>query len=320
MAIGGYSMAILVLEAGLSFWLALPLAVLITMLFGVIIGLPSLRLRADYFAIVTLAMAEVVRLSPRTPAASPAATKASSATRASRPPATRTPGARSRTRSSAVENFWARPRPLLPLLPRRSGPTVDIATVGLSYVQRTPGAGCCGRSARTRTRPARSARTPSSTSSSRWRSPRASAPSPASSSPSSWHDPPDDFEPIVTFFAFGVLMLGGLASYRGVAFGAILFWALLEGTRFVELPITRYEKIAALRLAIVGLVLIGLMAFRPQGMFGKKRGDGPWRVTRARPLRSQVPLLKSRRRQRFGGIHAVTAPASSVAEGSRSRR
>ena len=35
---------------------------LITMAFGVLVGLPSLRLRADYFAIVTIAMAEVVRL------------------------------------------------------------------------------------------------------------------------------------------------------------------------------------------------------------------------------------------------------------------
>ena len=67
---------------------------------------------------------------------------------------------------------------------------------------------------------------------------------------------PDDYEPIVTFFAFGVLILGGLASYRGVAVGAILLWTLLEGTRFVELPISE-EKTAALRFAIVGLVLIG---------------------------------------------------------------
>ena len=62
MAIGAYAMAILVLKAGFSFWLALPCASLASMLFGVIVGLPSLRLRADYFAIATIAMAEVVRL------------------------------------------------------------------------------------------------------------------------------------------------------------------------------------------------------------------------------------------------------------------
>ena len=62
MAIGAYTMAILVLKAGFSFWLSLPCAVAAAMIFGVIVGLPSLRLRADYFAIATIAMAEVVRL------------------------------------------------------------------------------------------------------------------------------------------------------------------------------------------------------------------------------------------------------------------
>jgi ABC-type branched-subunit amino acid transport system permease subunit len=51
--------------------------------------------------------------------------------------------------------------------------------------------------------------------------------------------------------------------------GGVIFWAVLEGTRFVELPISE-TQIAALRFFIVGLVLILLMAFRPQGMFGKR--------------------------------------------------
>ena len=62
MAIGAYAMAILVLKVGLNFWLALPIAVLVTIGFGLLIGLPALRLRADYFAIATIAMAEVVRI------------------------------------------------------------------------------------------------------------------------------------------------------------------------------------------------------------------------------------------------------------------
>ena len=40
----------------------------------------------------------------------------------------------------------------------------------------------------------------------------------------------------MTFFAFSVLILGGLGSYRGVAVGAVLFWFVLEGTRFIDLP------------------------------------------------------------------------------------
>jgi len=66
-----------------------------------------------------------------------------------------------------------------------------------------------------------------------------------------------------------ILVLGGLANYWGVAFGAIIMWTILEGTRFVDLPISA-EREAAVRFMIVGLVLILLMAFRPQGVFGKK--------------------------------------------------
>src|SRR4051794_8619799 len=62
MAIGGYTMAILTVDTGISFWLSLPLSMLAAMAFGLLVGLPSLRLRADYFAIATLASAEVVRI------------------------------------------------------------------------------------------------------------------------------------------------------------------------------------------------------------------------------------------------------------------
>ena len=62
MAVGAYAMAILVVKADWSFWLAMPAAMVIAMAFGLLVGLPSLRLRADYFAIATIAAAEIVRL------------------------------------------------------------------------------------------------------------------------------------------------------------------------------------------------------------------------------------------------------------------
>ena len=80
---------------------------------------------------------------------------------------------------------------------------------------------------------------------------------------------PDEFQPLVTFTGYVVLLLGGLANYWGVAIGAIIMWTVLEGLRFLELPLSE-TKIAALRFIILGLVLIGLMAFRPQGAFGKR--------------------------------------------------
>ena len=60
-AIGAYTMAILVVKEGWSTWLAAPLGVLAAAAAGLLLGLPALRLRADYFAIVTIAFSEIVR-------------------------------------------------------------------------------------------------------------------------------------------------------------------------------------------------------------------------------------------------------------------
>ena len=61
MAIGAYTMAILVAKEGWSMWIATPLAIAAAALAGVLVGLPTLRLRGDYFAIVTIAFSEIVR-------------------------------------------------------------------------------------------------------------------------------------------------------------------------------------------------------------------------------------------------------------------
>ncbi|MCC6179417.1 MAG: branched-chain amino acid ABC transporter permease [Chloroflexi bacterium] len=70
-AIGGYTVAFLsapsspLVQRGIetSFWVALPIAFIVAAIFGVILGAPTLRLRGDYLAIVTLAFGEIV---PRT--------------------------------------------------------------------------------------------------------------------------------------------------------------------------------------------------------------------------------------------------------------
>lgn len=55
MAIGAYSMTLMVKYWGLSFWTATPLAMLFTGLVGIIVGLPSLRIKGFYLALATLA-------------------------------------------------------------------------------------------------------------------------------------------------------------------------------------------------------------------------------------------------------------------------
>ncbi len=60
MGIGAYSFGIFAERVGLNFWLTLPLACLITAIIGLLIGLPSLRTKGPYFAIVTLCFNVIV--------------------------------------------------------------------------------------------------------------------------------------------------------------------------------------------------------------------------------------------------------------------
>ncbi|MEV7798768.1 branched-chain amino acid ABC transporter permease [Microbacterium foliorum] len=62
MAIGAYSYAISIISFGLPWWLGIIIGMIMAMVFAVILGIPTLRLRADYLAIVTIAAAEIVRL------------------------------------------------------------------------------------------------------------------------------------------------------------------------------------------------------------------------------------------------------------------
>lgn len=66
-AIGAYTVGLLTTSGGLavldlSFWAAVPIAVVISLAAGVILGVPVLRIRGDYLAIATLGFGEIIRL------------------------------------------------------------------------------------------------------------------------------------------------------------------------------------------------------------------------------------------------------------------
>jgi len=61
-AIGGYTTAILSVKLGVSFWLCLPLSGVVATVVGLLIGIPILRLRGVYFAMITLCLTEAVTL------------------------------------------------------------------------------------------------------------------------------------------------------------------------------------------------------------------------------------------------------------------
>jgi branched-chain amino acid transport system permease protein len=60
--IGAYTSALLTVDAGVPFIVGLFCSGLVAALFGMLIGIPSLQLRGDYFAIATLGFAEIIRL------------------------------------------------------------------------------------------------------------------------------------------------------------------------------------------------------------------------------------------------------------------
>ncbi|MFM1957684.1 MAG: hypothetical protein RI929_47 [Actinomycetota bacterium] len=62
MAVGAYGYAISVLTFGLPWWAGMLMGVAASVVFALIMGIPTLRLRGDYLAIVTIAAAEILRL------------------------------------------------------------------------------------------------------------------------------------------------------------------------------------------------------------------------------------------------------------------
>jgi ABC-type branched-subunit amino acid transport system permease subunit len=85
---------------------------------------------------------------------------------------------------------------------------------------------------------------------------------------------PTDYEPTFTFYAYLILILGGMTRLWSIPLGALLFGLLFAGTRFLDFwPLSLVDSGARafLRLEIVGLLLIVLMAVRPQGLLGNRR-------------------------------------------------
>ncbi len=60
--VGAYTYALMNIHFGISFWICLPISATLACLAGCIIGYPTLRMRGDYLAIVTLGFGEIVRI------------------------------------------------------------------------------------------------------------------------------------------------------------------------------------------------------------------------------------------------------------------
>lgn len=83
---------------------------------------------------------------------------------------------------------------------------------------------------------------------------------------------PDNFQPLLTFNIWIIVVLGGSGNNAGTLLGAIIFWGYDSLTRFIfsNSDIINEAQLGALRIMIIGLILMILMMWRPQGILGKK--------------------------------------------------
>lgn len=262
MAVGSYAMGIIVVRWGVSFWYALGLGIVVAVAAAVLVGLPSLRLRADYFAIATLAFSEIVRFLADTwdgltggnlglYGYTDAWTDVSAHL------------------DTWLERIGIGQRFLLPLL------VVNVAlllvlTALLSLLVRSP----WGRVLNAIREDEDAARAlGKNTFAYKLQSLSIAAALAAIAGYMLAINitilSPQNFDPIFTAYGFVIVILGGLGSYRGVIIGSSFFIFLLEATRYLELPLTD-ARVAALRFMIVGIVLMAVVVFRPEGIFGKR--------------------------------------------------
>ena len=264
MAIGAYTMAILVVKEGWSWWWAMPAAIAASMLAAIIVGLPSLRLRADYFAITTLAFAEIVRYLADNERDLTNGSQGLLGYNSDWFKLSLRLGNWLNDHGVHVTSF------LFPLLLMSWG-VLLVLTLLVALVVRTP----WGRVLRAIREDEDAARALGKNTLAYKLQSLALAAALAAIAGfvlalNLTLLVPDEFDPVFTIFGFVIVILGGLGSYVGVILGSVILMTVLEGTRYVELPLSA-DKVAAIRFIIVGLVLILLMAFRPQGILGSKQ-------------------------------------------------
>lgn len=94
---------------------------------------------------------------------------------------------------------------------------------------------------------------------------------------------PNNFQPLITFNVWTMVVLGGAGNNAGTLLGVIIFWAYDALTRsylpqiitwlavyFPALQGFDSSRQGAFRIMIIGLILMALMVWRPQGILGKK--------------------------------------------------
>ena len=81
------------------------------------------------------------------------------------------------------------------------------------------------------------------------------------------------FVPLLTFYVWAIMILGGVGTITGPIFGSIIFWVIISETdrlAFILFENANGQQLAGVRFLLVGLLIMVLMIFRPSGLLGKK--------------------------------------------------
>jgi ABC-type branched-subunit amino acid transport system permease subunit len=270
MGIGAYGMAILVVKEDFNMWVAAICGVLLAMLAAVLLGLPTLRLRADYFAITTIAFSEILRY---------VATNEDSLTGGSQ-------GTINLAGIGKTPQYDGQWQSFLHHVQNGLHVGSDAAMLIVVWLVALLAVAAVWLAMRTSWgRILKAIREDEDAAASLGRNVfayklQALAVGAALGGVAglfyAWQFSffgPDDFAPLLTFFAWMIVILGGLGRAWTVPVGALVFGVLFAGTRFFDFPpfsLLDSTERAYLRLIVIGAVIIGLMLFRPQGILGRR--------------------------------------------------
>jgi ABC-type branched-chain amino acid transport system, permease component len=276
MAVSAYAMAIIVVKLGAPMVIAAPVAIVAAVLFGLLLAVPTIRLRADYLAIATIAAGEIVRylalnLQDFTGGAAGTVNILGPGVAADY-------NAEWRHFQGSIQDGIAT------LLGQRVPTDLVMAIIvwplalllcaAVWYMVRSP----WGRALRS-IREDEDASTALGKNVFRYRLQAFSVGAALAGlaglllawEVSSFN--PDDFRSSLTFYAFVIVILGGKSRVWAVPVGAIIFSTVFAATRFLDfwpLSLISSGDRAFLRLMVVGVALIVLVLWRPQGIFGSK--------------------------------------------------
>ncbi|HVM40899.1 MAG TPA: branched-chain amino acid ABC transporter permease [Acidimicrobiia bacterium] len=276
MLLGAYGTAVTVHHGG-SLWLGILVGILAAVAFGIILGLPTLRLRYDYLAIVTIAAAEILRLGARSPSAEPLTRGVFGIQQFADSFYDLNPLARGRY---GWGDFAFSHRVLWVMLVGWG--LVALATALVWLLTRSP----WGRVLRAVREDEDAAR--SLGKNAFWFKLQSLVVGGVIGSLAgtllavdTQSVNPDTYQAVITFFAYTVLILGGPATRLGPVAGAIVFWFLLQFTAlflteaiavgWISESLLSRQEVSAVRFALVGLGLMLLVIFRPQGIFGRRQ-------------------------------------------------